>query len=145
MACSYRRRINTVGVELLSGAITPASAQVLLPKIIRDTYGIQDGELYGVALNGARRFFVKLLSATVYESLVNRFQDVSLDATPAVRVRMIDVSRHYTWIKLRNVPFEADETDIRKVFEEYGTVHLAQHEWSTSKRTSFKQDQRGQR
>lgn len=70
---------------------------------------------------------MKFLSGTVYESLVNRFQDVSLVGTPAVRVRMIDISRHFTRIKLRNINFEADEEDIRRVFEEYGTVHLAQH------------------
>ncbi|XP_069935601.1 uncharacterized protein [Cherax quadricarinatus] len=127
MAVSLRRRINTVGIELFKGTIMPSSAQVLLPKIIRETYGIQDSDLYGVALNGGQRIFVKLLSATVYESLVTRFQDISLSVTPAVSVRMVDVSRHYTWIKLRNVPFEADEADIRKVFETYETVHYAQH------------------
>ncbi|XP_069953059.1 uncharacterized protein [Cherax quadricarinatus] len=126
MAVCYRRRVNTIGIELLRGAITPSSAQILLPKIIRETYGIQDSELYGVALNGAHRVFVKLLAATVYESVVTRFQDVCFDVTPAVRVRLVDVSRYYTWIKLRNVPFEANEADIRNVFEKYGTVHSAQ-------------------
>lgn len=122
MALSVRRRVNTVGIELLRGAISPTSAQVLLPTIIREMYGIQDDEVYGVALNGAYRIFVKLNSTSVYESLVHRF----LDATPAVKVRLIDVSRHFTWVKLHNVPFEADEADIRRVFEAYGTVHLAQ-------------------
>ncbi|XP_069957545.1 uncharacterized protein [Cherax quadricarinatus] len=126
MALSVRRRVNTIGIELLRGAISPSSVQVLLPTIIRETYGIQDDEVYGVALNGAYRIFVKLNSTSVYESLVTRFQDVSLDATPAVKVRLIDVSRHFTWVKIRNVPFEADEADIRSVFETYGTVHLAQ-------------------
>lgn len=28
-------------------------------------------------------------------------------------------------MKISNVPFEADEADLRAIFEKYGTVHLA--------------------
>nr|XP_053652758.1 uncharacterized protein LOC128702506 [Cherax quadricarinatus] len=126
MAQSVRRRVNTVGIQLVRGAISPQAAPVLLPLIIRDTYGIQDEELYGVALNGAYKVFVKLLNTDVYERLVEKYQDVRVDVNSMVSVRLHDVSRHYTWVRVRNVPFEADETDIRNVFKDYGTVHLAQ-------------------
>ncbi|XP_069949566.1 uncharacterized protein [Cherax quadricarinatus] len=125
MAQTIRRRVNTVCFDLVRGVITPQSAQVLLPLIIRDTYGIADQDLYGVSLNGAFRIFVKLRSTAVYERLVEQYQDGCVDVNSAIRVRLIDVSRHYTWVKVRNVPFEADEADIRNVFERYGTVHLA--------------------
>ncbi|XP_069946825.1 uncharacterized protein [Cherax quadricarinatus] len=125
MVFSVRRRVNTVGIQLVRGAITPENEQVLLPKIIRDTYGIADKDLYGVALNGAYRIFVKLLYEPVYEQLVEQFQDLCVDVSPDVHVRMVDVSRQYTWVKLRNVPFEADATDLRSVFRRYGVIHMA--------------------
>nr|XP_053628568.1 solute carrier family 22 member 3-like [Cherax quadricarinatus] len=40
------------------------------------------------------------------------------------QLRLIDVSRYFTWVKVRNVPFEAYETDLQNVFSRYGTVHV---------------------
>nr|XP_053653393.1 LOW QUALITY PROTEIN: peptidyl-prolyl cis-trans isomerase G-like [Cherax quadricarinatus] len=58
-------------------------------------------DLYGVALNGAYRIFVKLLYEPVYEKLVEQFQDLCVDVSPDVHVRMVDVSRQYTsWCRM---------------------------------------------
>ncbi|XP_069939228.1 uncharacterized protein [Cherax quadricarinatus] len=57
--------------------------------------------------------------------MVARYQDVIKTVNPGVTVRLHDVSRFYTWIKVPNVPFEADESDLRNVFVRYGTVHMA--------------------
>lgn len=119
MASSLCRRVNTVGIELLPGSIIPEVSQVLLLQIIRDTYRIADEELYGVALNGAVRLLVKLLSSQVYEALVERYLGVVMDFTDIVWVRLVDISKHYTWLKLRNVPIEVDETDLRKYCVKY--------------------------
>lgn len=105
---------------------------LLLPAIIRDTYGIADEEIYGVALNGTMRIFVKFNLASVYEAVVDKYQEVILTVNSAVTMRLHDVSRHYTWVKIRNVPFEADDSDIRLAMGKYGTVHMATvGKWAT--------------
>ncbi|XP_069941920.1 uncharacterized protein [Cherax quadricarinatus] len=132
MAQASRRRINTVCVELIRGAVTGTSMDLILPAIIRDTYGIADEEIYGVALNGTTRIFVKFNLASVYEAVVDKYQEVTLTVNSAVTVRLHDVSRHYTWVKIRNVPFEADDSDIRLAMGKYGTVHMATvGKWAT--------------
>lgn len=51
---------------------------ILLPAIIRDTYGIANEDLCGVAMNGVTRIFVKFSSAQVYENVVDKYQEVNL-------------------------------------------------------------------
>nr|XP_053647550.1 uncharacterized protein LOC128699066 [Cherax quadricarinatus] len=126
MVVGVRCRINTVGIELLRGTINQDSALTLWPLIIRETYGIEDCDLYGVALNGNYRMFVKLLSSQVYEDLLAHYQDVAIEVNEDILVKMVDVSSQFTYVKLRNVPFEANEADLRSVFGKFGTVHVAQ-------------------
>lgn len=94
MALHSGRRINTVCVELTRGAVTGATVDLLLPAIIRDTYGIANEEIYGVALNGTTRTFVKLTSANVYEAVIDKYQETIISINSAVSVRLHDVSRH---------------------------------------------------
>lgn len=42
-----------------------------------------------------------------------------------VEVCLHDVSTYVTWVMVRNVPFEAEEYDLRDVFGKYGMVHAA--------------------
>nr|XP_053656676.1 uncharacterized protein LOC128705539 [Cherax quadricarinatus] len=131
MAQARRRRVNTVCIVLTSGAVTGPSMELLLPAIIRDTYGIAKEEICGLALNGTKRIFVKFSSATVYEAVVNKFQEVAIPVNHAVTVRLHDVSSYYTWVKIRNVPFEADASDIRFIMCKYGTIHtITAGRWS---------------
>nr|XP_053649711.1 uncharacterized protein LOC128700494 [Cherax quadricarinatus] len=51
------------------------------------------------------------------------FQERKMAVNSAVEVCLHDVSTYVTWVKVRNVPFEAEEYVIRKVFGKYGTVH----------------------
>nr|XP_053640633.1 uncharacterized protein LOC128694505 [Cherax quadricarinatus]XP_053640634.1 uncharacterized protein LOC128694505 [Cherax quadricarinatus] len=113
MALNSRRRINTICIELIRGAVTGSSMDLLLPAIIRDTYGIANEEICGVALNGTTRIFVKLTSASVHEAVIDKYQETTIAVNYAVSVRLHDVSRYYTWVKIRNVPSEADDSDIR--------------------------------
>ncbi|XP_069954323.1 uncharacterized protein [Cherax quadricarinatus] len=96
MALNSRRRINTVCIEMIRGAVSGSNMDLLLPAIIRDTYGIANEEICGVALNGTTRIFVKMTSARVYEAVVDK-----------------------------NVPFEATDFDISSELRNYGTVHVA--------------------
>lgn len=57
--------------------------------------------------------------------MVAKYQDVLKIVSPGVTVSLRDVSRYYTWVKVHNVPFEVDECDLRSMFEQYGTVHMA--------------------
>ncbi|XP_053645098.1 uncharacterized protein [Cherax quadricarinatus] len=123
MALAIKRRVNTVCIELTRGAVSRPSTTLILPAIIRDTYGIASEDLCGVAVHGASRIFVKFCQASVYEAVVERYQDVTLTVNHSVSVKLNDVSRYYTWVKIRNVPFEADESDLRAAFEKYGTIH----------------------
>lgn len=97
----------------------------LLPAIIRDAYGVPNEEVYGVALNGMTRVFLKLNRASVYDRLVEEYQERKVTVNSAVDVVMHDVSRNYTWVKVRNVPFEATAYSIQEVFNNYGKVHSA--------------------
>lgn len=125
MAEGGRRRVNTVCLDLVTGLFTNQNTNLLLTAILRDTYGIANEDLYGVALNGNSRLFVKFSQGATYENMVAKYQDVLKTVNPGVTVRLRDVSRYYTWVKVRNVPFEADECDLRNLFEWYGTVHMA--------------------
>ncbi|XP_069945397.1 uncharacterized protein [Cherax quadricarinatus] len=110
---------------MICGAVTGSNMDLLLPAIIRDTYGIANEEICGVALNGMTRIFVKMTSAQVYEAVVDKYQETIIQVNTAVSVRLRDVSRHYTWVKIRNVPFEATDFDITSELRTYGTVHVA--------------------
>nr|XP_053644059.1 uncharacterized protein LOC128696711 [Cherax quadricarinatus] len=124
MADRQGRRVNTVCVEFIRGSLSGATMHVLLPTIIRDVYGIPTEELYGVALNGMSRFFVKFANAGFYSKIVEAFQERKMEVNSAVEVCLHDVSTYVTWVKVRNVPFEAEYV-IRKVFGKYGMVHAA--------------------
>nr|XP_053632333.1 low-density lipoprotein receptor-related protein 1B-like [Cherax quadricarinatus] len=99
MVFAIHRRVNTVGIELVHGSIRPTTVHELLLLIIRNIYGIDDMELYGVALNGSFKIFVKLLQVQVYEGLVDRYQDLSMEVTPEVSVRLVDVFHQYMWVR----------------------------------------------
>ncbi|XP_069947746.1 uncharacterized protein [Cherax quadricarinatus] len=86
------------------------------------THKISNDDIYGVSVNGASQIFVKFTTSTVYED-VQRYQDLRCQVNPTVAVCLRDVSRTYTWVKIRNVPFEADEHAIRKVFTKFGMIH----------------------
>lgn len=98
---------------------------VLLSAIIRDVYGIPNDELYGVALNGMTRVFVKFTRAGFYTRIVDEFQERRMSVNSTVEVCLHDVSKYYTWVKVRNVPFEATSYGIQEAFSNYGTVHTA--------------------
>lgn len=125
MADYTGRRINTVYIELLRGSLSPATKNVLLPAIIRDLDGIPNEELYGVALNGMKRVFVKFLRASFYSSVVEEYQERRMCLNSTMDVCMHDVSTYYTWVRVRNVPFEATKFGIEDVFSNYGVIHEA--------------------
>nr|XP_053633085.1 uncharacterized protein LOC128689046 [Cherax quadricarinatus] len=131
MAAGFRRRVNTVCIDLIKGTIPSTSINVLVPMIIRHVYGIQRESVCGVALNGLSRIFVKFCDTKTYEQIVNQYQDVIKQVTPAVTVKLHDVSQYYTWVRVRNVPFEANKVDIRDAFKYYGTIHqVTMGRWS---------------
>lgn len=74
---TYRvgQRINTVCIQLVRGTLTGATMHTLLPAIIRDAYGVPNEEVYGVALNGMTRVFLKLNRTGVYDRLVDEYQE----------------------------------------------------------------------
>ncbi|XP_069951453.1 ionotropic receptor 21a-like [Cherax quadricarinatus] len=51
---------------------------------------------------------------------------MAAEMVTATLIKNFNASERYTWLKLRNVPFEVDETDLRQVFSKYGVVHVAQ-------------------
>lgn len=119
------RRVNTICIELVRGTLSGDTMNVLLPNIIRDTYGIPNEELYGVALNGLSRIFVKFLRAGFYTRIVEQYQEQRMSVNSAMDVVLHDVSKYYTWVKVRNVPFEATAYGLQEFFRSYGTVHSA--------------------
>ncbi|XP_069937214.1 uncharacterized protein [Cherax quadricarinatus] len=70
------RRVNTVCVEILQGSLLDHNVDVLLLQILQDTYKISNDDIYGVSVNGASRVFVKFTTSTVYEDVVQRYQDL---------------------------------------------------------------------
>lgn len=57
--------------------------------------------------------------------MVAKYQDKVKPVIPGISVHLHDVSRFYTWVKVCNVPFDADESDLRHVFGRYGMIHMA--------------------
>ncbi|XP_069955169.1 uncharacterized protein [Cherax quadricarinatus] len=124
MADRQGRRVNTVCVAFTQGSLSVSTMHALMPCIIRDVYGIPNEELYGVALNGMSRMFIKFLNAGFYNKIVETFQERRMVVNSAVEVCLHDVPTYVTWVKVRNVPFEA-EYDLRDVFGRNRTVHAA--------------------
>lgn len=125
MADRIGRRVSTVCVELVRGTLTGTTMHVLLHAIISEVYGIPTEELYGVAVNGVSRIFIKFKDAGFYTSIVNKYQEKRLAVNTMVEVCLHDVSSYVTWVKVRNVPFEATEHDVTAVFSSYGKIHSA--------------------
>ncbi|XP_069955581.1 laminin subunit gamma-1-like [Cherax quadricarinatus] len=125
MADRQGRRVNTVCVAFTQGSLSVSTMHTVMPCIIRDVYGIPNEELYGVALNGMSRMFIKFVNAGFYNKIVETFQERRMVVNSAVEVCLHDVSTYVTWVKVRNVSFEVEEYDLRDVFGRYGTVHAA--------------------
>nr|XP_053654192.1 uncharacterized protein LOC128703531 [Cherax quadricarinatus] len=80
MAQASRHGINTVCIELTSGAVTGPSMELLLPTIISDTYGIANEEICGLALIGVR-VSAAAVSAAAVTSLPSTQERVELELT----------------------------------------------------------------
>nr|XP_053638567.1 uncharacterized protein LOC128693117 [Cherax quadricarinatus] len=120
MAERTGRRINTVCIELVRGTLSGATINVLLPGIIRDAYGIPNEELYGIALNGLTRIFVKFVRAGFYTRIIENYQEQRVSVNSAVDVVLHDVSKYFTWVKVRNAPYEATAYGLQEFFSSYG-------------------------
>ncbi|XP_069937442.1 axoneme-associated protein mst101(2)-like, partial [Cherax quadricarinatus] len=97
MADRMSRLINTVCIELIRGSLSSATMNVLLPSIISDVYCIPNEELYGVALNGMSRVFVKFMRADFYSSIADEFQERRMSVNSAVKrktCRLCDSYEH---------------------------------------------------
>lgn len=56
---------------------------------------------------------------------MDEFQERRMSVNSTVEVCLHDVSKCYTLVKVRNVPFEATLYGIQGAFSSYGTVHSA--------------------
>nr|XP_053636076.1 uncharacterized protein LOC128691262 [Cherax quadricarinatus] len=79
--------------------------QVLLPTIIRDVYGIPNEELYGVAVNGVTRIFIRFINAGFYSSIVDKYHEKRMAVNTAVEETIMMENFDGTWIR-EAAPFE---------------------------------------
>ena len=112
------KRVNTIGIRYVNGEVKEEH----YVKIIKDTLGIQDDEIFGLGDWSKKRFVVKVKTSTRYAYIVENFvgQEIVLDENNTILID--DVSSYKNRVVVKYVPWEFDNNVLKNILGRYGRV-----------------------
>ena len=90
-------------------------------KVLFESMKLTVDSIIGIQNLNRNRIVVKIISSDMFEEVMNKFEDQTI-VFGAVSVKVINLSKSFSYVSVRNAPFELDDDTIVKIMSRYGKV-----------------------
>ena len=116
------RRKDSFGLEFSYFPDMAAASEVLF-----DRMKIRNHDILGVQNLNRSKIVIKMNSNTVFENVMREFEDRILVFSSTRQVKVINLSASYSYVSIRNAPFEMDDGVLINILSRYGKVDSVRH------------------
>ena len=116
------RRKDSFGLEFSFYPSMDAVSEVILEKM-----NMKTDDILGIQNLNRNKVVIKVANTQVFESCMRRFEDQEVILGNLSKVRVTNLSATYTYVSVRNAPFELDDSYLISVLSRYGKVDNVRH------------------